>query len=329
MSTFVDIKRIISNTDKTTAIRLDDDLKITIRTEKSGVHTDHQADFSNLQEGQSIPTTNPIGWVQVTKDGSQEIGMIGVNVYHAEDEHDTVPEEGLYWYNPSTNYWPSTAAQAGKTIAPNPSFQDPYPVQSFPTVIFNISTAGALPAQNNVNTTPIPSTEIISNRRSILKRNLNMIISDPMLPAIIGLTSFAVINDLRIPVQSSQITLENDYPRRLQSFWTYLEMLTRAISIDSNISDDQKFALLNGETSISPWDIFEQIPRDTAQRIRGVASRDGWTFNHFGSVARANPQSAWVYTAPSSPWSRTVDSTFNIGSTSPVTQYNWITWLRR
>ena len=326
MSTFADIKRIVSSQDKTTAIRLDDDLKLTVRTEKSGAHTDHQYNFSNVKEGQQIDTTDPIGWIQVAKDDDTEVGIIGVNVYHAENEHDTVPAEGQYWYNPSSQYWPASAAQPGKTLATDPSFKDT--VQTFPQIIFNISSAGALVSGNTVGEVSIPSATIIDTRRSELKNKINLLVTDPMLPAITGFTSFAVID--QITVSGLREDLVNDYPRRLQSFWTWIEMLTRAISIDANLSSDEYYALLLGEVSLNIWSVFERLDRRSAADIRnGANSRNGWAFHGFGTVSQANPQAPWVYALPTgTTWRLVRNNNINIGSTASVTQFNWITWLR-
>lgn len=341
MSTFVDIKRISSKTDKTTAIRLDDDLKITVRTEKSGSHTDHQANFTGLQEGQSVDTTDPIAWVQVSKDGDEEVAIIGVNVYHAEDEHDTVPAEGQYWYDPSTHYWPATAAQPGKTLATNPEFKDT--VQTFPTVIFNISSAGNLISGNSVSATTISSTELVNYRRSLLKNKLSMKAMDPFLPFIMGGYSLNPIGpaSTTVPLSPSAdtvVTVQQDLARRQQGFTFWLEMLTRAISVDANLSSDQYFALLDGEISLNSSDVFKEMDRRLAEQIADATPRIGWQFRKFGDVSQANLQSPWIYSSPTSEtidetdqtgWAAEHDANISIGSVVPqaVTD-NWLLWLR-
>ena len=83
MSTFVEIRPIESPDTKTTAIRLDEDFKLTVRTEKGGSHTDRQYNFSGLLEGQHVAETNDVASVRISKSGTDERAIVAVSTYHA------------------------------------------------------------------------------------------------------------------------------------------------------------------------------------------------------------------------------------------------------
>ena len=336
MSTFVDIKRVIDKDKKTTIIRLDDDLKISIRSEISGAPTDSQFNFTGLQEGQMVSPNDPqdvINSIQVAKDGTEEVAIIGVNVYHAEDEHDTVPAEGQYWYNPDNQYWPSTAAQPGKTLAADPSFKNV--VQTFPETIFNISgilTQHPFRTGNSVGATTISNDDLRNYRRSQLKMKLNAILNhDLFMSTMDGASLVTVItpSSTTVPSSGGDVIEVKELARRRQAFWFRLEMLTRAVAIDSNITNNQRFSLLDGEISINFQDVFKKINPALNGLIAVTGdNRTGWNFHRLGSVASSSP---YAYTAPvlsTAVWNSTLETSINIATPPDEVTDNWIGWLR-
>ena len=322
MSTFVKIRPIEPSDTKTTAIRLDGDFELTVRTEKGGAHTDRQYNFSGLLEGQHVAETNDVASVRISKSGTDERAIVSVSTYHAAGDEGSIPPAGMYWYN-----WQTTDLKD----APDPAFQES--TQVF-TTIFNISTAGALPVGNSVASTvparlygQLGTTEA---RREFLKAKLLAHIDNRDLPFYLAGTSMPLITATSrnsIDQQDGTITEYARMARRNQSYMFFLESLTRAISNDDNLDSERKFNLLNGEISLPIGNVLGRIDLNLAGTIAGSNPRANWTYLRLGSVAAASP---WGYTAPTDPttWIATADTTISVGAGVPSDVLDWLGWLR-
>ena len=302
MSTFVEIRREVSSSKKTTACRLDDDFRITVREEETGKDPEHyQFNYSGLEEGEQLDgsdVSDPIAWVRVGKLGTDARCNIAVKVYHAADEADTVPEPGFYWYDTSRQYAFRGAADPTKPggEAADPIFPDT--AQTFPTTIFNISAAQELvdhplPVGNTV---AVSFTQqrlfaklgSIEARRSHLKTNIRAYLDNRDFPLWIA----GSLNE-QATTTNSFLTVE-----RIQSFVWWLEMLTMAISVDGNLNDERKFNLLQGESTLDAGDVISKISNFSqgpqTERLPS-ADRSAWTYRRMGSVAAAAP---YAYTKP-------------------------------
>ena len=338
MSTFIEVRRVVHASEKTTAIRLDDDLKVTVRTEKAGTETDHQVNFTGIKEGVQIATTDPYHYVQLAKQGTDEVATIGVNVYYAEGDESTVPENGTYYYNPSTHYAFGGTAEQGKSEAPDPSFEGTS--QTFPQLIFNISTLGALPTGNTVAAVTIQSEYSrlgnTATRRSYLKGLiLENTIEHPNYP------QWLAGNFLTPLTSASNLGALVNYQRSLQALSYYPEMLTRAVSIDGNLTGsnaERKFNLLEGMAKLNLGVIYEKNDvADLANEIattdgsgdlvRRSSTRDDWHFMRLGTIA---PGNSGAYSAPGS-WNPAPESIITMtGSIAVIgADHNWQDWLRQ
>ena len=320
MSTFVEIRPIESPDTKTTAIRLDGDFELTVRTEKGGSHTDRQYNFSGLLEGQHVAETNDVASVRISKSGTDERAIVAVSTYHAPNDASSVPPAGMYWYN-----WQTTDLKD----APDPAFQQE--TQVF-TTIFNISTAGALPVGNSVASTvparlygQLATTEA---RREFLKAKLLAHIDNRDLQFYQAGASMPVVTETsHSAIAGATVTEHAVFARRNQSLMYWLEMLTRAISNDGNLDTEQKFNLLEGEIGLNIGDVIARLNPIMAATISNSSPRSSWRYVRLGSVAAASP---WGYTAPTDPtlWEATLDTSISVGSGVPADALNWLAWLR-
>ena len=115
MSTIVQFIPTEHQTIKTTGVRIDDDFKITYRTETGGAATDVQVNFSGLLTDQTFQGSPPIRQVRTAKVGTSEQGIIELLVYHAPYEENKVPPAGMYWYNIKNHYPFDGPPEQGKT----------------------------------------------------------------------------------------------------------------------------------------------------------------------------------------------------------------------
>lgn len=333
MSTFPDIRPRVHATKRTSGVRIDDDGKITVRVEEGGVATDHRFNFTGLLTDQSFQGTDPIGLVRAGKLGTQERIVIEVFTYHAEGEEDKVPVAGQYYYNIKSHYPFGGTPEQGKTEAPNPNFNTP---QTLPVTIFNESTLAGWTTGNTV-ASAITNPRIygqlgsVTARREYLKAKLLAILENRDIPFIFGGGSIPVIppDTLVDPMRltGTHISATNILDRREQSFIFRLEMLTRAISIDSNLTDEGKFNLLEGEIDLPIEDVFSKVALSTAGDIAGTRARTGW---HFRKVNSVGPAPSYKYPDPPSgaTWATTYDANIDLGSSAPAGVLNWRQWLR-
>ena len=333
MSTFLKIKPTEHPTIKMTGIRLDDDNKATYRTETGGVATDTRVNFSGLLTDQTFQGTAPIGLVTADKLGTQERVVIEVLAYYAKGEEDTVPSADIYWYDTRTHYRFGGPVEAGKSEAADPHFNTP---QVFPVTIYNESKLAAWSTGNTV-VSSITNTRIfgqlgsVEARRQYLKSKLAAILDDPTRQYIMDGTSLPPIpQDSVVNIEDATgtlVTAQNILDRRKQGFLFRLEMLARAVSIDSNLSDEAKFNLIEGEIDLPIADVFSKMPQQIAGDIAGTRPRANWHFRKISSVGAAP---TYKYTVPSTMdlWSTTYDANIDLGSAAPPEVLNWSVWIK-
>lgn len=333
MSTFIKIKPTEHPTIKMTGGRLDDDLKFTYRTETGGVATDTRVNFSGLLTDQTFQGTAPIGLVTADKLGTQERVVIELLAYYAKGEEDTVPSAGLYWYDTRTHYRFGGPVEAGKSEAADPHFNTS---QVFPITIYNESKLAAWSTGNTV-ASSITNTRIfgqlgsVEARRQYLKSKLAAILDDPTRPYVMDGTSIPPIPQDSVAaiegLTGTVVTAQNILARRKQGFLYRLEMLARAVSIDSNLSDEAKFNLIEGEIDLPIADVFSKMPQQIAGDIGGTRARSDW---HFRKLSSVGPAPTYKYTAPSARdlWSTTYDANIDLGSSAPVSVLNWVVWIK-
>ena len=331
MSSFVLIDPVPHASWVTRAVRLDGDFTLSVAVDKGGTVSYSYYNLQGIPDDYTYkpsPADENLEEAVISKDGTNESVVFRIKMYYnASDEtleDYQIPRAWTYGVTiDKDNYLPGTLLDSIS--------------QTFPVTIWNTLKTGQNPPSTNTASAVSFDSQYtrlgsIERRREYLKEKMRNTVFDPMIGPITGFTSFRPIGEISVsaPPPPGNINLDNDWPRRIQSFWTWLEMLTRAISIDSNLTSEQKFVLLDGEIGLSLWDIFERLDRDLCRQIRGSASRDGWNFRKFGSVSQANSQSPWIYTAPvqASLWSTTIETNIDIGSSATATQYNWKNWLR-
>ena len=338
MSTIVQIIPTEHPTIKTTGVRIDDDFKITYRTETGGAATDVQVNFSGLLTDQTFQGSPPIRQVRTAKVERTEQVIIELLVYHAPYEEDKVPPAGMYWYNIKNHYPFDGPPEQGKTRAPDPAFTTENQNFNHPNgiTIFNESAIDPGWTTGNTIATSITQDSLfgqlgtVEARRRHLKSRLTAIIDDPNLPWIMAGTSIPVITQDSLTgidnLEGNQVTAENILSRRQQLFTYRLEMLARAVSIDSNLNDHAKFNLINGEIDLPSADVFSKISLTTAGDIANTAARIGWRFRKVSSVG-GSPN--YEYVKPTgNTWSTTYDATIDIGTSAPVAVLNWVQWIK-
>ena len=230
--------------------------------------------------------------------------VIGVKFYHPLNEPDKVPAPGLYWYNPDKQYRfgdpVDTTKEDGQ--ARNPLFEDSpgaFPGSNQFTGVGNTTpitngieiwnkadlTLGALPSavigtrsstRSYTEQSLYATLGSLEARRNHIKNNLNAILNNGEWNLILaGAYSYAATSN----------PFSMDLPLRLQSFVFWLEMMTMAVSVDSNFDTERKFNLLNGDSSLSARD----VARKAHHVLRGNDpvlgdDRSTWTFRRLGSL---------------------------------------------
>ena len=337
MSTIVQFIPTEHATIKTTGVRIDDDFKITYRTETGGVATDVQVNFSGLLTDQTFQGSPPIRQVRTAKVERTEQVIIELLVYHAPYEEDKVPPAGMYWYNIKNHYPFDGPPEQGKTRAPDPAFTTETQNFNHPNgiTIFNESAIDPGWTTGNTIATSITQTSLfgqlgtVEARRRHLKSRLTAIIDDPNLPWIMAGTSVSTITPTSFTDISGEsgtiITEQAELPRRQQSFTYRLEMLARAVSIDSNLTDESKFNLIDGEIGLPIADVFSRLSMSTAGDIAGSRPRANWHFRKVNSVGAA-PE----YKYPDPPtaliWTTTYDAFIDLNASAEV--LNWVQWIK-
>ena len=115
-----------------------------------------------------------------------------------------------------------------------------------------------------------------------------------------------------------------DNINRKESLWVWLEMLTRVISIDANLENEQKFNLLDGECGLNAGEVIHRSIGSLGGNVYN-SDRARWNYTRLGSVSSSSP---YTYTPPRiGNYRPTSDSTITIG-TDTLTSENWLDWLR-
>ena len=336
MSTFIEVRPEENADTKTTYARIDDDLKITTRTEKGASHNDYQFNYTGVDVGIDITTSEPVEYVRVTKIGNDVRATIGLKCYYLPGEANTVPAAGTYWYNPATHYNPELPAEMGKTAAANPTFEGT--TQTFPTIIFNTATDDSTIATTNTATAPtIPRLYArlgsLEARRAYLKNKLRAIVE-----------SKEILFDLWVkgetwPTTSSVVVQGNsiiNFFRRSQFYVRWYKLIALTLSLDSSLDTERKFNLLNAQLDQNPHLLRLNFSIITAANINNPLNTsviDNWQFWGFGTVASSEP---WAWSNPNAPnfeiANLTSIITFAAGSLSSRLSANngsdWLNWLR-
>ena len=343
MSTFLESRPGVHASRRTTAVRLDDDFKITVREEETGKDPVHyQFNFSGMEEGQVIDgarVTEPIAFVRVEKLGTDARCYIAVNIYHADDDAATVPTPAFYWFNVKTHYRFGGRAEAGKAEAANPAFEGT--AQAFPTTIFNISESAEL----RDHPMPVGNTVAVSFTQQRLYERLGTLTARREY-----LKQLIKANHVDNPHFQLWLTgFGGDVATRFSTglhakqaiYWTWLEALTRAISVDANLQDttspiatggEEKFNLFAGDAGLNGIDVMSNADNFVYSGCVGSppGNRNLWTFVRLGNVASSAP---YAYTAPSgNNWGLNQgvavnQITLRSGVTIP-SDTSWLDWLR-
>ena len=141
-----------------------------------------------------------------------------------------------------------------------------------------------------------------------------------------------------------------EYLQNLQTLSYYPEMLTRAISLDGNLTgseSERKFNLLEGMAKLDLGVVHrENLTRSLASKVTSrdgsgsdderITDRNSWVFMILGTIAAGN---SGAYTAPTTDWSLTADVTDSQAGTTELIDLNgsvavigsdhdWQSWLR-
>ena len=260
---------------RTTAIGIEDDGIVRIRVEEGGSNVDRRFNFSSYPEGTSVSITqDEIRDVDVLKLGTDARFVIEVKEYYDENlKPEEAPEERDLWY-------------AYDTAADSIPDDDATQTKSPSNILYVLWKSGGTPSSPTIawpnpftdESNPLPRifTRLasVAERRNYLKGKLLDKVSDmfSLLMTICGEkneTAYAQKSDIVDEDGSSIIRIiqDLDHPRRMQGFAFRLETLTRAISVDSNLTDERKFNLLDGEIGLDNGDVFSKMNRAVAGTI--------------------------------------------------------------
>ena len=337
MSTFIEVRPEASPNTRTTAIRIDDDLKVTIRTESGASHTDHQFNYTGADVDVDVTTVDPIEYVRVTKIGTDVRATIAVKCYYLDYQSgavNTVPAAGIYWYNPETHYNPELPAEMGKTAAPNPTFEGT--TQAFPVTIFAPDPiTPALPVGNSVAAPTIPRLYArlgsLEARRAYLKRKLLATFESNDF----FLMAWDDDNDLDEANFNNRMRDAMELIRTSQAYMFRVKMLALALSIDANFDTEQKFNLLNGEIGYDPQILGRHLSTYLLSTTFPSSLISGWQFGRLGRIGNAEP---WTWLSAVHPMAITF-RTNNVAGVN-ITNANlparltanngsdWLEWLR-
>ena len=336
MSSFAEFEPVPHATKLTPFVRIDNDFSFTIVINDNGTLTTHYYNLQGMPDEFNYkpnPPDDVLVEARLAKDGTDESMVFRVNMFF-NDNDDTLED----WEIPHAWIYNSAVDKDNYLPAELPATVN----QVFPIVIWNqLTSQQTAPGANTVSATTFDSTYTtlgnVTERRKYLKHKLRGKTDDPMLPFIaMGSSVNPIVAKETTLSQNTQqrrqveftVTDDREHARRMQGFAFRLEMLTRAISVDSNLSTEGKFNLLVGEVDLDNADIFRKMSLSLNGDIADQQPRSGWTFRKFGSVASSSP---FKYTAPTGMtlWSTTADADIDIGSNVPddVTS-NWLLWLR-
>ena len=326
MASFIEITPLAHATKVTRLVRIDNDFKVTVSVDDDGTLSHHYFNFTGIPDEFTYrpdpPDANLLE-ARLAKDGTDEDLVTRINMfYNATDnalEAWQIPQPWIY----------------GEPITKDAYLPGKLPElvsQSFPLVIWNtLKDTQTAPGANTASALTFErryaQLSTIAERRTFLKNQIHTLATDEMLPLLAmgsGIPVLAFESTREFPV-------EYVYPfaRRMQSYMYWLEMLTRAISVDTNLGTEAKFNLLAGESGLKITDIVPRLPLTLAAAIAPQAAYTQWRFQRFGSVGSNTP---WPYTAPSTDpgtWVAVRDTAMEIGASVPaaVTE-NWFHWLR-
>ena len=329
MSTFIEISPESSTNKITQYVRIDNDFQLTLGVNTAGTLAYHYFNFQGIPDDYTYrpdPADESLEFAQLVKDGDAESLTIRIKMfYNASDdtlEPHEIPRAWTYGRPIDKDHY-----QPGELLD---SLS-----QDFPVIIWNTLADGATqPVAHTANPATAPTFErqyarlgTVAERRNYLKRELRRVVEDPMLPFIMAGSSVGAIREKSMAGGGTAID-DREQARRRQGFAFRLEMLTRAVSVNSNLGTEAKFNLLDGEIGLDSGNVFGRMALTLNNDIGAQTQRSNWSFRRFGSVAASSP---FAYTAPTHPtaWPSTADTTIDIGSNVPseVTE-NWIQWLR-
>ena len=330
MATFVQIIPTEDATKKMIGLRIDQDFRLTYRITEGGTTTNYRVNFSGLLTDQTFQGSPPIGLVRTIKVGTTEQAVIEVLAYHAPGEESEVPAEGIYWYSIKDHYPFDGPVEGGKTRAPDPAFTST--AQDFGTsgiTIFNDPlVTPAWPTTANLETSKITQTTLygqlgtVEARRQYLKQLILKNVDHPLLPMWLSGGHITAANN-----QNTEKLLE--HVQRLQIIPYWLEMLTGAISVNSNLMELEKFNLLEGVCKLSAGPISSNSEATLAFDIYGGATGNGnrsnFVFQRIGNVGAA-PE--YQYSRTNTDWTRHADNRIAMTNSETIIGEDWITWLR-
>lgn len=336
MSAFVKFVPTVSTTKVTQLVRIDNDFALTVGVNVGGTVTYSFYNHQGMPDDYTYrpnPADDNLVEAQLAKDGTDETLVTTIKMFYDENddtlEPEQIPQPWIYGVAiDKNNYLPGNLPDTVN--------------QSFPLVIFDNVPDGEN-YSTQVNNATVPAVlgnrlytrlGTVAARRLYLANKIDGILSNPDLRWLLDGGMMPVISQRSLTNTDTELPFHVTFSQaqRVQGFWFWLETIARAISIDANLqdpADEPKFNLLNGELSLDIVQLIGKIPTTLNGDIANQASRPGWTFRRFGSVAASSP---YAYTVPSfaqSQLSTTADSTINIGSSAPSTvTTNWKAWLR-
>ena len=329
MATAIEMNPIEHATKVTDFVRIDDDMSCTLRVSDDGTPSSFFYNFSGIPEGEVYtppsPISDNIAFVRVTKDGANTSVTIQVKMYYAAGSTGANLPRAWIYGQAFTN--PDTADTVKMTFTED-DLDPSNLVQSFPLVIWNPSQLkdAAVPAANTATsdyTVQRLYTRLgtLEARREHIKNNLLTYLNDPNFTLLIGGAFLRPGADAGIVIDNIQ---------KSQSFIFWMELMTRAISIDSNFDSEMKFNLLNGDTTLPIIEVSSKmINFFDGQNPKIGADRSAWTFRRLGTVSSQSP---FTYTKPVggsgqlNEWSSTHDLTCTL--TGADVGDSWLKYLR-
>ena len=330
MSTIIKLIPEAHATKRTTWIRLTGDGQITTRVEDPiGTDTDKSFDFSSMNEGDPSPPANePFQFIDAGKIGTHARYIIGISEFYDQSlTGNSIPQERFIWYDYKTKADDAPDSETIQTFPINVLFSTAGTPDS-PTRALSVTTQTTSRIYGSLGTT--------AARREYLKQLIRVNHVDHK-DFQNWLTGFQY-HDI------SGIT-SSLYQYRA-NYWAWLEMLTRAISVNTNLEDttnpttagERKFNLLVGDASLSGIDVFNYAGINLLREITNSSNnRTGWTLIRLGEVAAASPYAYtkptietgnWGFTGSNANTVANNEITVRSGITIP-SGTSWLDWLRQ
>ena len=331
MSTIIKLIPEAHATKRTTWIRLTGDGQITTRVEDPiGTDTDKSFDFSSMNEGDPSPPANePFQFIDAGKIGTHARYIIGISEFYDQSlTGNSIPQERFIWYDYKTKADDAPDSEAIQTFPINVLFSTAGTPDS-PTRALSVTTQTTSRIYGSLGTT--------AARREYLKQliRVNHVDHKDFQNWLAGFQYSDVTNiDSTLNLDQSRLT-----------YWIWLEMLTRAISVNTNLEDtttpttigERKFNLLAGDASLSGVNVFNHLGSNLLDEIiESSNNRTGWTFIRLGSVADASPytytkptvETDWGFTNSAANEVANTEITVRSGTTIP-SGTSWLDWLRQ